>query len=96
MIGQPTEAVNKARLYDQLVESRDPFHARQTIPILVKYSRLMNGLFEDIHKLLPPSGTPRCMLYQAPPGSPSGTLYEAVGEVAVMHNLPTAVEPEKT
>ena len=32
------------------------------------------------------------VLYQAPLRSPSGTLYEAVGEVVVVHNPPTAVE----
>ena len=93
LIGQLAEAVTKAWLYDQLMKSGDPIVAQQTIPILVKYTRLMNGLFEDIQKLLPPGGTPRRVLYQAPPGSPSGTLYKAVGEVAVVHNPPTAVEP---
>ena len=94
LIRQPAEAVTKAQLYDHIIESGDPIDARKTIPILVKYSRLMNGLFEDVHKLLPPGGTPRRVFYQAPPGSPSGTLYEAVGEVAVVHNPPIVVEPE--
>ena len=93
LIGRPAEAVTKARLYDQMMESRDPVEARKTIPILMKYSRLMNGLFEDVQKLLLPGGTPKRVLYQAPPGSPSGTMYEAVGEVVVAHNPPTAVEP---
>ena len=75
LIGQLAEVVTKARLYDQLMESGDPIEARKTIPILVKYSRLMNGLFEDVEKLLLPGGTPRRVLYQAPPASPSGTLY---------------------
>jgi len=47
LIGHPGEIVNKARLYDQLVESGDPVSARQTIPILVKYSRMMNNLFAE-------------------------------------------------
>ena len=94
LIGQPAEAVTKARLYDHIIESGDPIDARKTIPILVKYSRLMNGLFEDDQKLLPPGKTPRRVPYQAPPGSPSGTLYKAVGEVTVVHNPPTGVEPE--
>ena len=94
LIGQTAEVVTKARLYDHILESGDPIDAQKTIPILVKYSWLMNGLFEDIHKLLPASGTPRRVLYQAPPGSPSGTLYKAVGEVAVVHNPPSVVEPE--
>ena len=92
LIGQPAKAVTKARLDDQLMKSGDPIQARQIIPILMRYSWLMNGLFEDIPKLLPPGGTPRCVLYLAPPASPSGTLYEAVGEVVVVHNPPTAVE----
>ena len=50
LIGQPAEAVTKARLYDHIIESGDPIDARMTIPILVKYSWLMNGLFEDVHK----------------------------------------------
>ena len=40
-----------------------------------------------------PSKTPRRVLYQGPPRSPTGTIYEAVGEVAVVHNPPTAVKP---
>ena len=83
-IGNPGEIVNKTRLYDQLVGSGDPVSARQTIPVLVKYSRMMNNLFTDIQKVAPPSRTPRRVLYQGPPGSPTGTFYEAVGEVAVM------------
>ena len=63
LIGQLTEAVTKARLYDELMKSGDPIQARQTIPILVKYTWLMNGLFEDIQKLLPPGGTFRRVLY---------------------------------
>jgi hypothetical protein len=48
LIGHPGEIVNKARLYDQLVESGESISARQTIPILVKYSRMMNNLFAEI------------------------------------------------
>ena len=36
LIGQPVEAISKARLYDELIRSADPFQARKTIPILVK------------------------------------------------------------
>ena len=92
LVGQPAEIVNKARLYDQLVGSKDSVTARQTIPILMKYSRIMNNLFKEIQRVVPPSGTPRRVLYQGPPGSPTGTLYEVVGEVAVVHNPPTAME----
>ena len=71
LVGQPAEIANKARLYDQLVGSGDPVTAQQTIPILVKYSQLMNNLFEDIQRVVPPDGTPRRVLYQGPPGSPN-------------------------
>jgi hypothetical protein len=93
LIGHPGKIVNKARLYDQLVEFGDPVFARQTIPILVKYSRMMNNLFTEIQKVVPPGGTLRRVLYQGPPGSPTGTLYEEVGEVALVQNPPTTVEP---
>ena len=56
---------------------------------------MMNNMFVDIQKVVPPSGTPRRVLYQGPPGSPTGTLYEAMGEVAVVQNPPTAVEPSQ-
>ena len=82
LIGHPGEIVNKARLYDQLVESGDPVSARRTIPILVKYSRMMNNLFADIQKVVPLGVTPHRVLYQGPPGSPTRTLYEEIGEVA--------------
>ena len=45
---------------------------------------MMNNLFADIQKVLPPGGTPRRVLYQGPPGSPTGTLYEELGKVAIM------------
>ena len=50
LVGHPGEIVNKAQLYDQQVESGELASARQTIPILVKYSRMMNNLFADIYK----------------------------------------------
>ena len=93
LVGQPAEMATKAQLYDQLVESRDPTSARQTIPILVKYAQKISDLFEEIQRLIPPSKTPQRVLYQGPPGSPTRILYEAVGEVAVVHKPPTAVEP---
>ena len=55
----------------------------------------MNGLFEGFQKLIPLGGTSRRALYQGPLGSPIGTLYEAVGEVEVVRNPPTVVEPGK-
>ena len=63
LIGHLGKIVNRARLYDQLVESRDPISAKQTIPILVKYSRMMNNLFADIQKVVLPGGTPRKVFY---------------------------------
>ena len=95
LVGHLGEMVNKARLYDQMMESGEPASARQTIPILVKYSRMMKDLLAEIQKVVPPSGTPRRVLYQGPPRSPTGTLYEVVGEVALVHNPPTAAGPSQ-
>ena len=95
LVGHPGEIANKAQLYDQLVESGDPVSARQTIFILVKYSRMMNTLFADIQKILPPGGTLRRVLYEGPPGSPTGTLYEEVGEVAIVADPPAVAEPSQ-
>jgi hypothetical protein len=95
LIGHPGEIANKARLYDQLVEFGDPTSAKQTIPILVKYARRMNDLFAEIQKIVPPSGIPRRLLYQGSPGSPSGTLYEVVGEVAFVQDPLAAAEPSQ-
>ena len=39
LLGHLGEVVNKAYLYDQLVESADPASTRKTIQVLVKYSR---------------------------------------------------------
>ena len=39
LVGHPEEVVNKAHLYDQLIVSADPSSARQTLQIIVKYSR---------------------------------------------------------
>jgi hypothetical protein len=52
-------------------------------------------LFTEIQKVVPPGGIPRRVLYQGPPGSPTGTLYEEVGEVALVQNPPTMVEPSQ-
>ena len=95
LVGHPGEIANKARLYDQLVESGDPVSARQTIPILVNYSRMMNNLFADLQILIPPGGTPRRVLYQGPLGSPTGTIYEEVGKVSIVADPPTTAEPSQ-
>ena len=54
LVGHPGEIINKAHLYDQLMESGE-----QTIPILVKYSRMMKDFLAEIQKVVPPSKTPR-------------------------------------
>ena len=95
LIGHPGKIVNNARLYDQLVESGDPVFARQTIPILVKYSRMMNNFFAEIQKVVLPGGPPRRVLYQEPLGSPTRTLYEEVGEVALMQDPPITADPSQ-
>ena len=84
LVGHPGEVINKAHLYDQLMESADPSSARQTLQILVKYSGFMKDMLKEFRKLLPPSGTLRRMLYPGPPGSPTGTLYEVIGEVELV------------
>src|ERR1700738_1401211 len=89
LVGHPAEIVNKAHLYDRMMESGKPASARQVLPILVKYSRMMKDLLAEIQKVVPPGGTPRRVLYPGPPGSPTGTLYEVVGEVALVQNPPT-------
>ena len=92
-MGHPQEVVNKAHLYDQLMESADPSSARQTLQTLVKYSHSIKDLLKDIQKLLPPIGIPRRMLYPGPPGSPTATLYEVVGEVELVPTGQTCVGP---
>jgi len=54
---------------------------------------MMNNLFAEIQKVVPPGGTPRRVLYQGPPGSSTGTLYEEVGEVTLVQNPSAATEP---
>ena len=44
----------------------------------------MKDLLKEIQKLLLPNGTPRQMLYPGPSGSPTGTLYEVIGEVELV------------
>jgi hypothetical protein len=95
LLGHPGEVVNKAYLYDQLMESADPASARQTLQILVKYSRSMTDLFKEIQKILPPRGTPKRMLDPGPPGSPTATLYEVVGEVELVPATQTCDGPNQ-
>ncbi len=58
LVGHLKEVVNKVHLYDRMMESADPTSARETHPILVKYSRMMKDLLAEIQKIVPPSGTP--------------------------------------
>ena len=89
LVGNPAEAVTKAHLYNKLLATGDPASARQTIPILVKYSRTMKDLLAEIQKVVPPGHTPRRVLYQGAPGSPTGILYEVMGELPLVQNPPT-------
>ena len=89
LVGNPAEVVNKTHLYDRMMATRDSVSAQQTIPIMVKYSRTMKDLLAKIQKVVPPGHTPRRVLYQGAPGSPTGTLYEVVGEVPLVQNPPT-------
>ena len=66
LVGHPGEVVNKAHLYDRMMDSADPSSARQTLPILVKYSHMMKDLLVEIQKVVPPSGTPKRVLYPGP------------------------------
>ena len=95
MVGNPAEIVNKVQLYDRMMASGEPASAKQVLPILVKYSRTMKDLLAKIQKVVPPGGTPRRVLYQGPPGSPTGTLYEVVGEVAMVQDPPMAAGPSE-
>jgi hypothetical protein len=72
-----------------MMASREPASAKQVLPILVKYTQTMKDLLAEIQKVIPPGGTPRRVLYPGPPRSPTGTLYEVVGEVALVQNPPT-------
>jgi len=95
LVGHPGEVAAKAQLYDQLGEEGDPKSTKQAIPVLVKYARRITNLFAEIQKVLPPAGTPRRVLYQGTPGSPSGTLYEVVGEVTVLQDPAPDAEPSQ-
>ena len=94
LVGHPGEIVNKAHLYDQLMESVDPSSARQTLPILVKYSRTIKNLLKEIQKLLL-GGTPRRMLYPSPPGSPMGIMYEVIGKMELVQSSQAGAGPSQ-
>jgi len=93
--GHPREVINEAHLYDQLMEATHPASTRQTLQIIVKYSRSMKDLLKEIHNILPPRGTPKQMLDPGPPGSPNATLYEAIKEVELVFATQTGVGPSQ-
>ena len=78
-----------------MMKSMDPSSARQTLPILVKYSRTMKDLLEEIQKVVPPSGTSRRVLYPGPPGLPTETMYEVIGEVELVPASQAEADPSQ-
>jgi hypothetical protein len=95
LVGHPAEIVNKAHLYNQLMESADSSSARKTLQILVKYSRSMTDLLKEIQKILPPRKTLRRMLDPDPPGLPTATLYEVLGEMELVPAAQPSAEPSQ-
>ena len=82
-------------MYDKLMETVDPSSARQTMQILVKYSRSMKDLLKEIQKLLPSYGPPRQMMDQSMPGSPTAEIYEVIGEVELVPTTQAIAGPNQ-
>ena len=93
LVGHPGEIVNKAHIYDKLMETADPSSVWQTLQILVKYSLSMKDQLKEIQKLLPPRETRRWMLDPCPPGSPTTTFYKVIGEVQLVPTSQAVAEP---
>ena len=93
LVGHPGEVVNKAYHYDLMMKSGNPSSAKQTLPILVKYSQMMKDFLAKTQKVTPPSGTPKQVFYPDPPGLPTGTLYEVVSKVTLVPNPPARAGP---
>ena len=55
----------------------------------------MKNLLKEIQKLVPPRGTPIRMLDPGPPGSPTATFYEVIGEVELTPATQTCVGPSQ-
>ena len=68
LVGNLAKVVNKAHLYDRLMVTGDPASARQTIPILVKYSRTMKDILAEIRKVVRPGHTPGKFCIRVPRG----------------------------
>lgn len=71
-VGHPGAIVNKAHLYGKLMETTNPSSTRQTLQILIKYSRSMNDMLKEIQKIVPLRRTHRrifdpCPDRQRPP-----------------------------
>ena len=93
LVCHPGKVVNKAYFYDLLMEAANLALARQTFQILVKYTRSMKNLFNEIYKILPPCGTPKRMLDPSPPESPTATLYEIVRDMELVPAVQTGGGP---
>ena len=76
-----------ANLFQQVQEGLEEVQSQYKR--LVKYSRTMKDLLAEIQKVVLPGHTPRRVLYQGAPRSPTGTLHEVVGEVPLVQNPPT-------
>ena len=92
LVGHLGEIVNKAHLYDKLMETVDPSSARQTLQILVKDSSSMKVLLKEIQKLLPP----RRMTDPHLPGSPTAGIYKVIGEVELVPTAQATAGPSQT
>jgi len=57
LVRNESKIVNKAHLYDKLMETSETSSTWQTLQIMVKYSRSMKNLLNEIQKHLLPQGT---------------------------------------
>ena len=96
LVGHPGEVINKAHLYDQLMESVNPSLAREMLQILVKYSRSMKNLLKELKKTPAPTSYPRWIFDPGPPRYPMGTFYEVLGEVKLVSMVQIGVGPSQS
>ena len=93
LVGHLGEIVNKAHLYDQLMESGDPASARQTLPILIfPHDEIFA---EGNPETLTPKWYPQADANPGPPISPTDTLYEVIGEVELVSASHAGVGPSQ-